>query len=286
MADQSRSVQTLRRIFRNKSCVFGAAVIVVFILIALLAQFIASYSPIDTDLLSGLLPPSVQHLMGTDVLGRDIFSRVIYGAQLSLLISIVSVAMSLAISIPLGSFCGFYEGKLDLVFMRAIDIIMAFPSIMLAIALMVILGAGLSNVIIVVAISQIPIFTKLTRAAVLSTKNQEYVTSARAVGESDLNIIFRYILPNCLNVIIVQATLYLGTSILTSAGLGFLGIGVSPPAPEWGSMVNQSLIYLSVTPTTVIFPGLAIALYVIGFSFFGDGLNDVLNPKLKGKLSS
>jgi peptide/nickel transport system permease protein len=273
--------ETLRRIFKNKKCVFGAALVAAFILIALLAPLIAGYPPDVQDLSQKLQPPSSTHLLGTDILGRDLFSRIVYGAQLSILIATLAVALALIVSVPLGLVSGYYGGMPDQIIMRFTDIFMAFPSILLAVLLIGILGAGLNNLIIAIGLYMIPGFIRLIRSSTLAIKEEEFIMAARAIGEKNSSIIFRYVLPSVLPIIVVQSTLRMGISILTAAGLGFLGIGVQPPLPEWGLMTSEARGFILIAPTNIIFPGLAIMFFTLGFNFFGDGLNDVLNPRLK-----
>jgi peptide/nickel transport system permease protein len=278
-----KKFETLRRVLKNKKCSFGLALILIFVASAILAPLITSYSPESQDLTRSLSPPSSNHILGTDILGRDVLSRILYGARISMFIALASIGLALGISIPLGVASGYYGGLLDQVIMRIIDVLMAFPSILLAIFFISVLGTGLNNLIIAIGIFTIPTFVRLIRASALAIREEEYIMAAKALGERDFNIIIRYVLPNCTPVIVVQSTLRFGLSILTAAGLGFLGIGVQPPLPEWGLMVSEAKDFLLTSPYVIVFPCIAIALLTLGFNFFGDGLNDVLNPRLKDK---
>ena len=273
--------ETLRRVLKNKKCTFGLALVLIFVALAILAPLITSYPPDLQDLTQSLSPPSSTHILGTDILGRDLFSRIVYGARISIFIAVASIGLALGVSIPLGVISGYYGGLLDQIIMRIIDVLMAFPSILLAILFVSVLGTGLNNLIIAIGIFTIPTFVRLIRASALAIKEEEYIMAAKALGERNSSIIIRYVLPNCLPVIVVQSTLRLGISILTAAGLGFLGIGVQPPLPEWGLMVSEAKDFLLTSPYVIVFPCIAIMLFTLGFNFFGDGLNDVLNPRLK-----
>ena len=275
--------ETLRRILQNKNCLFGGAFILSFLILAAIAPFITTYPPDLQDLSQSLAPPSSSHIFGTDILGRDLFSRIIYGTRLSILIAVSAVALALAISVPLGLISGYYGGIIDQIIMRLTDILMAFPSILLAILLIAILGTGLNNLIIAIGVFTVPAFIRLIRASTQSIKEEEFILAARALGERSFNIIVRYILPNCIPIIVVQSTLRMGISILTAAGLGFLGLGVQPPLPEWGLMASEARNFILSAPFNVVIPGIAIMFFTLGFNFFGDGLNDVLNPRLKGE---
>ena len=225
--------------------------------------------------------PSWQHIMGTDNYGRDIFSRIVYGTRISLLIGFISLAISTVVGSILGACAGYFGGASDTIIMRGSDILMAIPRTVLAIAIATTLGPGLVNAMIAVAIGTIPSFTRVVRASTLTVKDQEYVEAARAIGASNFHIIKKYVFPNVLAPIIVQATLGVGTAILLAASLSFLGIGISPPTPEWGSMLSAARSYMRDYWHMVLFPGLAIMITVLALNLFGDGLRDALDPKLK-----
>jgi len=212
-------------------------------------------------------------LLGLE-LGRDLLSRLLWGARISMLIGLIAVGIGVALGVPLGALSGYYGGRFDLLVQRLVDIMLAFPGILLAIAIVAVLGVGLENVMIAVGIASVPIYVRLVRGSILTLKEQEYVLAARALGASDGRIIFRHLLPNCLGPILVQSTLQIATAILWAAGLGFLGLGAQPPTPEWGTMLSKGRVFIRVAPHLTLFPGLAIFLLVLGFNLLGDGLRD------------
>ncbi|MEC0233089.1 ABC transporter permease [Paenibacillus kribbensis] len=270
------------RAFRhNKMAFVGLSVIVFFVIIALIAPWIAPFDYKEQNLVSRLQPPSAEHWFGTDDLGRDLLSRTLYGARISLWVGFLSVIGSMIVGTALGLIAGFYGKWADMVISRLFDILLAFPGILLAIAIVAILGPSLENALYAIAIVNVPTYGRLVRSKVLSVKTEEYITSARALGANNARIILRYILPNSLTPIIVQATLGIGTAIIEAAALGFLGLGAQPPEPEWGKMLSDSRQYIQNAPWTVIFPGISIMLTVLGFNLMGDGLRDVLDPRAK-----
>ena len=271
----------IRRLKRNRMAMVGLVIISIFVLCAVLAPWIAPHDPLDPSLPHTLQEPSPANPLGRDELGRDMLSRILHGARISLSIGLISVAIGALIGIPVGAISGYYGGKTDLIIQRLIDIMLAFPGILMAIVLVTILGVGLRNVMIAVGIVSIPIYVRLVRASVIQVKEQEYISSARALGSSDLRIIARHVLPNCLGPIIVQSTLQIATAILWAAGLGFLGLGAQAPTPEWGAMLSRGRVFIRVAPHVTIVPGLAILLSVLGFNLLGDGLRDALDPRLK-----
>ncbi|MCL0034919.1 ABC transporter permease [Dehalococcoidia bacterium] len=271
----------IRRLKRNRMAMVGLVIISIFVLCAILAPWIAPHDPLDSSLAHTLQGPSPANPLGRDELGRDILSRILHGARISLSIGLISVAIGALIGVPIGAISGYYGGKIDLIVQRLIDIMLAFPGILMAIVIVSTLGVGLRNVMIAVGIVSIPIYVRLVRGSVLQVKEQEYISSARAVGSSNLRIISRHILPNCLGPIIVQSTLQIATAILWASGLGFLGLGAQPPTPEWGTMLSRGRVYIRVAPHVTIAPGLAILLSVMGFNLLGDGLRDALDPRLK-----
>jgi peptide/nickel transport system permease protein len=270
-----------RRLKRNRAAIVGGIIVLLFVVIALLAPLIAPYAPNEGDLTKRLKPPSGEHLLGTDPLGRDLLSRVIYGARISLQIQIVSVSIALVMGTLLGMIGGYYGGRLDHLLMRLMDILLAFPGIFLAISIIAVLGPGLTNLMLAAGIYSIPQFARIVRGSILSLKEKEFIEAARAVGENDLNILFRYLLPNSMAPIIIQTTLRMATVLLTASGLSFLGLGVQPPTAEWGAMLSNARAYLITAPHVAMVPGLAIMLVVMGFNLFGDGLRDSLDPRLK-----
>jgi ABC-type dipeptide/oligopeptide/nickel transport system permease subunit len=240
-----------------------------------------AHDPVRQQLSQVLRPMSAVHLLGTDHLGRDLLARLLYGGRLSLLIGFLAVAIGLVVGVPLGAVSGFQGGVTDLLIQRLADILLSFPGFLLALSLVSILGVGLQNVILSVGVSAIPAFIRLVRGSVLSIREQVFVEAARALGQRSWVIIGRHVLPNAIAPIIVQASLNLGSSILVAAGLGFLGLGVQPPTPEWGSMLGEGRQYIFRAPLLTLFPGLAIFLAVLGFNLLGDGLRDALDPRLK-----
>jgi len=274
-------VEAWKRLLKNKIALFGLGIILILIVTAILAPIIAPYDPIETDILQRLKAPSGEHLLGTDDLGRDILSRLIYGSRISLQVGVISVSFALIFGVTIGLLAGYYGGKVELILMRVIDVMLAFPSILLAIAIMAILGPQLSNAMIAIGLINLPRFARIVRSSVLTVKEEEYVAAAKSLGASDFRIIIKHILPNCLAPLIVQSTLSIATAILEAAGLSFLGLGAQPPIPEWGAMLSAGRASLQLAPWVVTFPGLAIVITVLGFNLFGDGLRDALDPKMK-----
>jgi peptide/nickel transport system permease protein len=270
-----------RRLRRNRAAVVGAGIVLAFVGMAVLAPYLVSYSPIQGRLGDRLLAPSRAHWLGTDELGRDLFSRIVHGARISLQIQIVSVVIALCIGLALGCVGGYLGGIADHVIMRCMDVLLAFPSIFLALAIIAALGTGLFNLMLAAGVSSIPAFARIVRASILSLKEREFVEAAKALGSGSGRIMFRHLLPNCLAPVIVQSTLRMATVLLTASGLSFLGLGVQPPTPEWGAMLSNARSYLIVAPHVATIPGLAIMLVVVGFNLFGDGLRDTLDPRLR-----
>jgi peptide/nickel transport system permease protein len=270
-----------RRFRKNKMALVGLGIVVFFILLAIFAPLLAPYDFKEQNLAERLQPPSSKHLFGTDDFGRDIFSRVIYGARISLWVGFFSVLGSVIVGSLLGIIAGYYGRWIDGIISRLFDIMLAFPSILLAIGIVAVLGPSLQNALIAIAVINIPNFGRLIRSRVLSIKQEEYVMAAKAIGMSDTRILFHHILPNSMAPIIVQGTLAIATAIIEAAALGFLGLGAQPPNPEWGKMLADSKDFLTQAPWTMIFPGLAIMLTVLGFNLMGDGLRDALDPRMK-----
>ena len=249
------------------------------VLVALLAPALAPHDPLATDLYGRLQPPSLNHPMGTDELGRDILSRVIFGARISLRIGLICIAISMTTGTALGLLAGYRGGLVDGLVMRLMDVLLAFPSILLAIAIVAVLGPGIENVMVAVSAVLVPQFARLVRASVLSVRELAYVEAARALGASGLRIALVSVLPNCLTPLVVQASLSLATAILDAAGLSFLGLGAQPPTPEWGAMLNSGRDLLLKAPWVMAFPGLAIFVVALGLNLLGDGLRDALDPR-------
>ncbi len=268
--------------FRKRPiAVIGFFIVLIFIVIAFVAPLIAPYDPYATDFKNMLAKPSSAHFLGTDELGRDILSRILYGSRISLAIGLAAVGIAMLIGVPLGLIAGYYGGKLDNFIMRTIDILMAFPSILLAIVVVSILGPGLQNTIIAVSVFSVASFARLARGEVLNIKNQEFIEASRALGAGNGWIIYWHILPNTISPLIVWTTLNVSSAILTAAGLGFLGLGAQPPLPEWGAMLAKGREYLLIAPHITTFTGLAILLLALGLNLLGDGLRDILDPRLK-----
>ncbi|ANB56758.1 binding--dependent transport system inner membrane component family protein [Anoxybacillus sp. B7M1] len=266
---------------KNKIALVGAAIVLFFILLAVFAPLLAPYEISEQNLSERLQAPSKEHLFGTDDFGRDILSRVIYGARISLWVGFFSVLGSVVVGSLLGIVAGYYGKWIDAIISRIFDIMLAFPSILLAIGIVAVLGPSLQNALIAIAVINIPNFGRLIRSRVLSIKQEEYIVAARAIGMSDARILFHHILPNSMAPIIVQGTLAIATAIIEAAALGFLGLGAQPPNPEWGTMLASSKDFLTQAPWTMVFPGLAIMLTVLGFNLMGDGLRDALDPRMK-----
>ena len=272
-----------RRLISLNTARLGMVIIGVLLLVAVLAPIVHHYNPkTDSSLRERLNPPSRQHLLGTDNLGRDVVVRLIHGSRYSLGVGIISVSMALIIGGTLGLLAGFTGGTVDNIIMRCMDIILAFPGMLLAIAIVAVRGPGLNNTMIAIGFVAIPSYARLARSMVLAVKEQEYVTAATCAGVTRLRILFRHILPNVLSPIIVQSTLGLANAILSAAGLGFLGLGQQPPKPEWGAMLSDCYKFLAKGAWWVIIPpGVAIMLGVLGFNLLGDGLRDALDPRLR-----
>jgi peptide/nickel transport system permease protein len=267
--------------YKNKLALAGLTIVLFFIIIAIIAPWVAPYGFKEQVLTDRMQPPSSKHWFGTDDFGRDIFSRILYGARISLWVGFFSVLGSVVIGTLLGIVAGYYGRWIDAIISRIFDIMLAFPSILLAIAVVSILGPSLRNALIAIAVINVPNFGRLVRSKVLSIKQEEYIMSAKAIGMRDTRILFRHILPNSISPVIVQATLAIATAIIEAAALGFLGLGAQPPEPEWGKMLADSKNYITQAPWTLFFPGMAIMLTVLGFNLMGDGLRDVLDPKMK-----
>jgi peptide/nickel transport system permease protein len=269
----------LRRLIRNRSALIGGALVLTFVLMAILAPILPLADPLKSNFLAIRKPPSELYWFGTDELGRDQVSRLFYGAQTSLLAGIVSVAIALAIGIPFGLAAGWYGGWIDIVISRVTDALLACPFLILAIAFAAILGPSLTNAMIAIGLSAVPIFIRLVRGQVMTVKSEDFVEGARSVGARDLRLMLIHVLPNTLSPIIVQATLFMAQAIILEAALSFLGLGQQPPSPSWGQMLNVAKNFMEQAPWMSVAPGIAIFLAVLGFNLLGDGLRDALDPK-------
>ncbi|MFN8674675.1 MAG: nickel transporter permease [Candidatus Sericytochromatia bacterium] len=268
----------LKRAKKNKAFMIGGSIIVILVIMAFIPSILAPYGFNAQDLDIRLQAPSSSHLLGTDDLGRDILSRIIYGTQISFAYGFLSVFIAMIIGSTIGVIAGYFGGKTDEILMRGIDILLAFPSILLAILIVAILGPNLENAMIAIGIVNAPSYARLLRSSTLTVKNNEFIDSAIANGAGHVRIIFSHILPNCMTPIIVQATLGIGGAILEMAGLSFLGLGAQPPTPEWGAMLNNAREFIRTAPWVITFPGIAIILSVLAFNLLGDGLRDLLDP--------
>jgi peptide/nickel transport system permease protein len=269
----------LARLARNRSALIGGAIVLAFVLMAVLAPLLPLADPLKSNFLAIRKPPSELYWFGTDELGRDQVARLFFGAQASLLAGIVSVVIALAIGIPFGLLAGWYGGWIDAAISRVTEAMLACPFLILAIAFAAVLGPSLTNAMIAIGLSAVPVFVRLVRAQVLSVKAEDFVEGARAVGARDLRIVLRHILPNILSPIVVQSTLFMAQAIILEAALSFLGLGQQPPAPSWGQMLNVAKNFMEQAPWMSVAPGVCIFLAVLGFNLLGDGLRDVLDPK-------
>ena len=274
---------------KNKSAVVGLVIVTILLILAIFAPFISPHLPHEQTLADRLLPPMWEeggvstYVLGTDDFGRDLFTRIIYGARISLMVGAVSVGVSLTFGLVMGLVAAFYGGKVDLIVMRVVDIMLSIPAILLAIVIVSILGPSLTNAMIAIGVVGIPTYARVVRASVLSEREKEYVIASRINGSSNMRLMFKVILPNAATPIIVQSTMGFASAVLEAAGLSFLGLGAQPPTPEWGAMLSDSLQFIMTAPWMIFYPGLAIFFTVLGFNLMGDGLMDVLDPKLKDK---
>jgi peptide/nickel transport system permease protein len=271
-----------QRVLRENAIgLIGLVIIVAVIVIAIFAPLLAPADP-TAQLAKRLLEPDREHLMGTDELGRDVFSRILFGSRISLYVGFVSVSIAVLLGVTTGVISGFYGRHVDSIVMRLVDVVLAFPALVLAIMIAGLLGPNLTNAMLAIGVVYAPAFARVARGSVLTVKSEPYIEAARLLGSTNRRIILRHVLPNIVAPLIVMSTLSLSTAILTEASLSFLGLGVQPPQPSWGTMLNTGRRVMEIAPWVVIFPGIAIMLVVQGFNFFGDGLRDALDPKLRG----
>ncbi len=280
---ENRWLEMWRSLIANKAAMIGLFFIVFLVFVALFGPRLVPYNPIETDMSNALQPPNAEHWFGTDQLGMDIFSRVIVGARVSLTVGLLAVSIALTIGLVLGSIAGYRGGKTDTVIMRVMDMMLAIPSILLAITLMAALGKGIDKAVIAIGLVSIPEYARLVRGNILSIKENDYIAAAHLTGNNDFRIVFRHVLPAALSVIIVRATLGISAAVLDTAALGFLGMGVQPPQAEWGDMLGRARGFIFQAPYTLLFPGMAITLTVLAFNLLGDGLRDALDPKSRVK---
>ena len=280
---RSQFQEVWKRMRRNRLAMVGLAFIMLLILVAVFADQIADYETevIRQNIRIRLQKPSLEHWFGTDEFGRDIFARLVHGSRISLVVGTVAVIISLVTGGTLGAIAGYFGGWVDNIIMRVMDIFLSIPILLMAIMIVAALGSSMVNLMIAIGVSSMPTFARVTRAAVLSVKDQEYVEAARATGGKTAHVILRHVLPNCLSPIIVQATMRVATAILAVSGMSFIGLGISPPTPEWGSMLASGRGYIRDAPHIVVIPGLLIMLTVLSLNLLGDGLRDALDPKLK-----
>jgi peptide/nickel transport system permease protein/dipeptide transport system permease protein len=285
--DRHPMLEQLSQLWRNKTAVAGLVIITVFILTAIFAPILSPYDPLETSLYDQLKPPvwhakgKWENILGTDDLGRDTLSRIIFGARVSLTVAVVSVGLAFVFGTLLGSISGYYKGAIDSAIMRVMDMILAFPYLLLAIVVVAYLGPSLQNAMMAIGITYVPRFARIVRGSVLEECEKDYVMAARSIGARDLRIIFIAILPNCMGPLIVQTTLSMASAILDAAALSFLGLGAQPPTPEWGGMIAMSRGLILRASWVMTFPGIAILLAVLGFNLLGDGLRDALDPRLR-----
>jgi len=285
--DRHPFLDQMSQLWRNKTAVAGLILVSFFFIAAIFAPLLSPHNPNETSLYDQLKPPmwhdkgTTKNILGTDDLGRDILSRLIYGARVSLLVSMVSVGLAFVLGTFFGCLAGYYKGTLDSIIMRIMDIILAFPYLLLAIVVVAYLGPSLKNAMMAIGITYVPRFARIVRGSVLEECGKDYVTAARSIGARDLRIIFMAILPNCLGPLIVQTTLSFASAILDAAALSFLGLGAQPPTPEWGAMIARSRSLILRASWVMTFPGIAILFAVLGFNLFGDGLRDALDPRLR-----
>ena len=276
---RSRVRDFVRAFARHRLAMTGAGIVLLLMVAAVFGRALVPYDPVGMDFAARFVPPSPDHPFGTDEFGRDIFSRVLHGARTSLQVAVIAVGISGTAGVALGLCAGFFGGWIDELVMRVMDVFFAFPAVLLAITVMAILGRGVGNAMIAIAIVYVPIFARVTRGAVISVRGREYVTAARALGQGPGPIMVKHVLPNSLGPIIVQTSLSLAFAILAEAALSFFGLGTQPPEPSWGRMLSEGRGFLRQAPWMGIFPGLAIMVSVMGFNFLGDGLRDILDPR-------
>ncbi len=278
---QGELQRVIKQLKKNKIAMLGLYILIVEIILAALAPYISKYGYAEMDLTACFATPSLKHFFGCDDMGRDIFSRVLYGGRYSISIGIIAVLIAVAVGICIGAVAGYFGGQVDNIFMRLLDVVQAIPGMLLMIVISAVLGPGFMNTIIALSVSTIPGMARMLRAQMMKERDSEYIEAARSINCSQFSIIFQHLLPNCISPLIVQATMGVAQTITLAAGLSFIGLGVQPPLPEWGAMLSAARSYIRQSPHLVIFPGLAIAVTVLALNLLGDGLRDALDPKLK-----
>jgi peptide/nickel transport system permease protein len=282
----SRVGERLRLFVRNRVALVGAVLVALVMLMAAAGPVLVAEDPLAMDLDVRLQAPSAAHVLGTDQFGRDLLSRIVHGARISVKVGVVSVLLGLVVGLPLGAFSGWVGGAVDVVIMRIMDAVLAFPAILLALAIVAALGPDVTNVMLAIGFRYAPIFARIARAAVLGERDKEYVAAARALGQSGLATLLRHILPNCTAPLVVQATANFAQAIIIESSLSFIGVGTPPPTPSWGTMLFEARGFVERAPFVAIFPGAAICLAVLGFNLMGDGLRDALDPRLRSELNT
>ena len=279
---KSKVTEVWRRMRKNKTAMAGLVIITIFILFSIFAGVISPYeNGIKQNAQNRTQPPSAEHIFGTDGYGRDIFTRIIHGSRVSLSIGVFTTSISLALGGIFGACAGYYGGRVDSVIMRVVDIFMCIPNILMSLAIIAALGPSLQNLLIAITISNIPNFTRLIRSVILTVVEQDFIEAAKSYSTSDMRIVMKYILPNAMGPVIVQATMSIASMMLSAAGLSYLGMGIQPPSPEWGSMLSEAREYMRTAPHMLLFPGLCIMIAALSLNLIGDGLRDALDPKLR-----
>jgi len=271
----------IRTFLKNKAALVGLIISVIIVVICISAPFLPLQSPIEQSMSKRFFPPGKEHILGTDNFGRDVFSRIIWGGRISLLVGVLSVILGMVLGVSVGLITGYKGGYIDSIIMRFIDVLMSFPGLILAILFSAAIGSGLTGIVLAIGLSVFPRFARLSRGAVLGTKENDYVEAAKSIGLSDTRIMFRHILPNIMGDMIVIGTLWVGAIILTEASLSFIGLGIPPPYPSWGRMIREGIDYLAHANWVSLYSGLAILATVISFNMLGDGLRDIIDPKLR-----
>lgn len=278
---RSARSRAIRAFVTNRMALLGALILLFIALVAALGPVVSSYHPENPSLAERLQPPSSAHPLGTDELGRDLATRIAYGARVSVALGFLAVALAALLGVPLGLTAGYFGGRWDMTIQRVVDVLLGLPSIVLAIILAAMMGTGVQSVVVAVAVSSTPVYARLARAVALTLRGRDYVLAARVLGASDQRILVRHVLPNALPPLVVQASLGVGTAILIASSLGFLGLGAQPPMAEWGAMLSRGRTYITSAPFVITFPGIFIALTVLAFNLLGDGLRDALDPRLQ-----